>query len=142
MIINSYKILIISKTIFTLEVFMSTPPNSSTANADSLAQLTALQAAANALFIDQANTAIENAINEGKYWIVLTSFQNCNLLDLQTYFVGLGYQVQYPDMLNPNLTPQNPAQLFGQDLVDFWDNGGQVQHLSNPLRIKLLWQIP
>lgn len=121
---------------------MPTPPNASAANADSLTDLTALQAAANAEFIDQAGTAIDNAISQGLYHVVLTTFQNCNILDLQTYFIGLGYEVSYPDELNPSLSPFNPAELFGEDWDDFWNRGAHFPHLSNPVRIKLIWKLP
>lgn len=121
---------------------MSTPPNSTTANAESLAAKTALQTAANSEFIDQANYAIENATAQGLYRVVLTTFLNCNVLDLQTYFIGLGYQVDYPDLLNPNLSPYNPAELFGECWNNYWSGGGMAAHLNNPVRIRLEWKIP
>lgn len=121
---------------------MPTPPNSTTANADSLAEKTALQTAANNQFIDQAGQAIANAIDQGMYWVVLTTFQNCNILNLQTYFIGLGYEVSYPDLLNPNVSPWNPAELFGESWDDFWNKGRHFPHLDNPVRMKLIWKIP
>lgn len=121
---------------------MPTPPNSTTANADSLAERTALESAANSQFISQAAQAIDNATAQGLYRVVLTTFKNCNILDLQTYFIGLGYEVDYPDLLNPNLSPFNPAELFGQDWDNFWNRGGQFPHLNNPVRMRLEWKLP
>lgn len=121
---------------------MPTPPISSVANADSLAERTALEAVANAQFIDQSAIAIENAIAQGKYWVVLTTFENCNILNLQNYYKGLGYCVIYPDRLNPNVNPWNPAELFGQDYFDYWNHGGWPPNMGNPVRIRLEWQIP
>lgn len=122
---------------------MPTPPNQVTANAESLAAKTALQAAANAEFISQAADAIANATSQGLYWVVLTTFENCNILNLQTYFLGLGYHVFYPDLLNPNLSPCNPAELFGECWNDYWNRGRHFPHLGkDPVRIKLEWKIP
>lgn len=120
---------------------MSTP-NSVASNAASLAQKTALQAAANAQFISQTEIAIANAIDQGLYWVVLTTFEHCKILDLQTYYLSLGYHVWYPDLLNPNLNPWNPSELFGDCWVDYWNRGRHFPHLENPVRIKLTWKKP
>lgn len=121
---------------------MPTPPDSSTAKAESLAAKTALQTAANNEFIDQATQAIANATSQGLYWVVLTTFLNCNIQNLQTYFIGLGYEVEYIDARNPNLSPFNPAELFGEDWNEYWNRGGLPPHLTNPVRIKLIWKLP
>jgi len=120
---------------------MPTPPNASSANADSLTDKTALKAAANSQFIDQAGQAILAAEAEGRYFVVLTTFKDCDILGLQTYFIGLGYAVSYPDLLNPNLSPFNPAELFGADWNNYWNRNSNFPHLKNPVRIKLDWSL-
>lgn len=117
---------------------MATPISATTANTNSNANKAALQVSADASFLDQASQAINNAVSLGKFFVVLTSFENCNLIYLQNYFIGLGYRVSYPDPHNPNQII-GPAQLFGNALVSFFENGGTPTPLKNPVRIRLDW---
>lgn len=115
---------------------MATPPNRDTANTDALADLAALQAAANANFIDQAGQAIDNAVALGQIQVFLTTFENVDIETIHNYFLGLGYIVGFPDAFT--LRGQ-PAELFGESLEEFWDRNSLPPMLTNPTRILLDW---
>lgn len=122
---------------------MPVPPNAATANATSVADRTALQAAANANFISDSALAIANATSQGLFSVTLTTNENCNIVTLQTYFIGLGYQVAYPDRWNQD--PQwwwGPAGLFGFWWDQYWLRDGIPPWARNPVRMKIIWAIP
>jgi hypothetical protein len=114
---------------------MSTPDTAAQANANSIAAMTELQTAANNEFIAQAAQAIANAEALGIYYVVLTTFKNCNIINLQNYFQGLGYLVSYPYSLIAN-SPQ-PVQTY----EDYGANAVQYP-LINPTKIRLDWNLP
>jgi hypothetical protein len=119
---------------------MSTPPSASVAHALSTYDRQMLEAKANNSFMNQAGEAILNAIDQGLFWVVLTTFESCEVTFLQLFFEGLGFRVTYPDGLNPNLNPYNPAQLFGWALVNYWARNG-AEKKRNPVRLRLEWVI-
>lgn len=119
---------------------LQTPPNKSTANASTLTDLTALQTAANNLFIDQATLVINQQIAEGKYLAYVTTFENCDINALVTYFNGLGYGVSFPDQFKISGTQGQAAELFGPAFQLFWQNGGLPANLVNPIRLAISWQ--
>ena len=121
---------------------MSLPPNGSSANSNSNSNITALQAVANAQFIIQSAQAIQNAINQGLFFVVVTTFQNCNLTNLINYYHGLGYQVVLPDVHYQNGYDETPYSFYGQDYYA-WLTGSYVfSQLVNPVRIRLGWTLP
>lgn len=119
---------------------MATPPTRNTANTDTAIDLAALQLAANNYFIDQATLAITQAIATGKYVAYLTSFENCDITSLVNYFIGLGYNVSFPDMFKITGTQGQAAELFGPSWNNFWVNGGLPATFTNPTRIAISWQ--
>lgn len=120
-----------------------TPPNASLALTETETDRTALEAAANQQFIDQATVAIEQAISNGQVVAYLTTFENCNLMMLGTYFQNLGYSIILPDYFP--LNGGQPAELFGPSYVAYWENQLLYLHgrrLRNPTRIGFSWAIP
>lgn len=119
------------------------PPSSSEALAASNASQLSLQAYADSVFISETADAIANAVAQGLFSVVLTTFQDCSISNIQAYLLHLGYTISYPDFGNPNLSPNNPAQLFGQAYVDFWANNKIINQPSiNPARMKIEWAVP
>jgi hypothetical protein len=118
------------------------PPTAETAHADSKADRMALETTANAQFIAQATEAIANATTNGLFSVTLTTFMNCNIVELQNYFISLGYQVAYPDRWNnyPSWW-WGPAELFGFWWYDYWLRNGTPPFLYNPVRMKIIWVI-
>lgn len=111
-------------------------PNKDAANASTLADLTALQAAANALFISEATDLINDAILRGVYQVSVTTFENCDIASIAFSFASLGYFVSFPDHINFN---DQPAQLFGQAWFEYWRTNGLPPHLKNPARMIISW---
>ena len=120
---------------------MATPPLASDAQAATIAARIILQAQADGQFLSQAAQAITNAEDQGVYFVVLTTFENCNIRTLQAYLQSLGYVISYPEFQNPNLSPWNPAQLFGWAWDNYWNNNEVVdQPIRNPARMKMSWK--
>jgi hypothetical protein len=122
---------------------MATPPNATTANTTTQANLTALQAAANSLWISQAAAAINQAVTLGQSSVYLTTFEHCVPSYLLNYFNNLGYYVTFPDW-SP-LNGAQPAELFGAAWIAYWENQVPLASghpLRNPVRIGLSWTPP
>lgn len=119
---------------------MAIPPNALTAQTDSQTELTALQLAANTLFIDQAALVISNQIDQGLFVAYVTTFEDCDINALVTYFVGLGYGVFFPDQFKITGTQGQPAELFGPSWEQFWANGGLPPDMRNPVRMAIVWK--
>lgn len=120
---------------------MATPPNKSLANTNATTALNILLAAADQLFIDNAATAILEAISQGKYLVTLNTFENCDLRVLHDYFVGLGYAVSYPGLnMYPGAQPFQPMELFGIFWIQFWENWPFTPVIINPARVTLSWK--
>ena len=109
-------------------------PFATTANANSAANLATLQMAAFDEFMFYATDAIENAELQGKKFVVLTTFQYCNIENIQTFFISLGYAISYPDEINPDNPLYEPYEDYGV-------NGIPLPRLINPVRMKLDWTI-
>lgn len=111
----------------------------SQANSDALIAHTALVAAANQRFIDAADIQIQEAIVQGKYWVNCETFEeNIDPKALFDYYAALGYKVSFPDFTAHDLS-QQPAQLFGEFWINFWNNGLIPSSTKLPLRIILGW---
>lgn len=121
-------------------LIMATPPNKSAANASTIADLAALQSAANTQFIDQAAQVINSQISMGLFVAYVTTFENCDINALVTYFQGLGYGVFFPDQFKITGTQGQPTELFGPSWEQFWANGGLPANLTNPVRLAITWQ--
>lgn len=107
------------------------------ANTNTTAQQTAIQTAADAIFIAAADAAIANAINFGKFTTTVSTFKGVNIQTVYYYYANLGYGVSFPDV--PNNLYANPAELFGFFLDQYYNNYIASLRLSNPLRITLYW---
>jgi hypothetical protein len=119
----------------------NTPPSAIDAQAASALAKLMLQMEADTQFISQAAQAITNAENQGTFFVVLTTFENCNIMYLQNYLISLGYTISYPQFGNPNISPFNPAQLFGWAWNNYWNNNEIVnQPYRNPVRMKIVWK--
>jgi hypothetical protein len=121
---------------------MATPPSAITANANSTTDINALQAVANNQFISQSAQAINNAIAQGLFFVVLTTFKNCNIVDLINYYHGIGYQVILPDVHYQNAYDEAPYSFFGVDYYQWLTNSYVFGQLQNPVRIRLQWNTP
>ena len=121
---------------------MALPPNASTANLNSNSDITALQAIANMQFINQSAQAIANAISQGLFFCVLTTFQNCNLVNLINYYHGIGYQVVLPDVHYQVAGDNAPYSFFGVDYYDWLTNSYVFAQLTNPVRMRISWVLP
>lgn len=101
----------------------------------------ALVDAANARFIAAADVQIQEAIDQGKYWIQCITFEQ----DLDPkyifdyYATQEGYNVAFPDYSHHDLS-QQPAQLFGEFWNNFWNNERVPRCLKTPLRIVIGWR--
>jgi hypothetical protein len=117
---------------------MSTPTKSQ-ANAASTATQTAIGTAAFNQFISDINQLIATAETQGLFQVNINMAPNVDPEEVFNYFTGLGYTVSFVNTFNPANSPSNnPAQLFGQFLVDFFNNF----NLSNPAtvyRVVVAW---
>jgi len=121
---------------------MATPPTAISANSQSNTDITALQAIANTQFISQSAQAINNAINMGLFFVVLTTFKNCNLTNLINYYHGLGYQVILPDVHYQNSYDNAPYSFYGVDYYDWLTNNYVFGSILNPTRLRIEWNLP
>jgi hypothetical protein len=118
---------------------LNTPPSKSTANQTATADLAALQAAAGALFLDQATVAINQAIAAGLFTAYCTTFENCDIHGIVVSLNALGYAVGFPDIYKNTGSQANSVQQFGPNWSNFWANGG-IPALVGPVRIAISWQ--
>lgn len=121
-------------------ISMSSIP-ASTADTEAQAALTALQAADNATFILETDAAIVEMISQGKAQVSVSTFGNVLAKTIVSYYVNLGYKVVLPDY--PQSLEIQPAQLFGQFWVEFWDgtlsNTLGFNPSKNPVRLLISW---
>lgn len=117
-------------------LFSMSLPNKDAANAATLADLLALNAAADAKFILLATDLINDAILRGVYFVSINSFEYCDLVVLAKHFSDLGYAVAFPDSIHYRC---QPAQLFGQAWFDYWRTNGVPPEIKNPARIIISW---
>jgi hypothetical protein len=99
----------------------------------------ALVAAANARFIAAADIQITEAIARGVF------FANCETFEtdidpklIYDYYAALGYKISFPDLPLHDLS-QQPAQLFGEFWINFWNNGLVPKNMKHPIRIIFAW---
>lgn len=99
-----------------------------------------LVAAANQRFIDAADAQIQEAIDQGRFFVNCTSFEaDLDPKAVFDYYAGLGYQVAFPDYTSHDLS-QQPAQLFGEFWINFWNNDLVPAGMKLPLRIVIGWR--
>ena len=121
---------------------MATPPTAFTANSNTTDDIAALQAIANTRFISMSTPAINSAINMGLQYVVLTTFLNCNLTNLLTYYHSLGYQVVLPDVHYQNSYDNAPYSFYGVDYYDWLTNNYIFGQIENPTRLRIMWNLP
>lgn len=114
------------------------------ANANTIANLTARQSVADAIFISNVNGQIATADALGKTQITAYTNKMVNLPNLYTYFIALGYTVYFPDYANqhagvwPGLYNQ-PSNLFGWFWYDYWSAKLKLFGVQNPCRMTIGW---
>lgn len=118
------------------------PPSAITANSNSFTNITNLQSVANNQFIYQSTQAINNAVAMGLQYVVLTTFLNCNLVNLINYFRGLGYAVILPDVHYQSAGDNAPYSFYGVDYYQWLTNSYIFGQLQNPTRLRLEWLLP
>lgn len=121
---------------------MALPPSGPTANANSNSDITALQAIANIQFISQSAQAIDNAIAQGLFFVTLTTFKNCSLVNLMNYYQGLGYQLAFPDLHRQVAGENAPFSCWGVDYYQWLSNSLVNQQVQNPVRMRIQWPLP
>jgi len=113
----------------------------SAANAAADAALLVIQTAANAEFIANADAAINEAVAQGKYKVYLSSVKNMNFPDVFTHYRDLGYVLGPTARMSSRC---NPAALFGQFWVDYWNNVWNMSGLDDnglPYQIVISWNL-
>lgn len=118
---------------------MSSIP-ASTAITDSDAAILALVTADNAKFIADVDQQILDAIDLGKYEVSATTFGYVNPHDIYTYYLNLGYMVTFPDLIEGQAF--QPADLFGQFWIDYWNHTLLPRCAKNPVRMLVFWPSP
>lgn len=118
------------------------PPSAINANAKATQDISNLQSVANNQFIYQATPAINNAVAMGLYFVVLTTFENCNLVNLINYFRALGYTVILPDVHYQSAGDNAPYSFYGVDYYQWLTNSYIFGQLQNPVRLRLEWLTP
>jgi len=114
-------------------------PNKNTAKIDSQAAKDALEAAAGLVFVADADLAINEAIDLGKFEVTLTIQEPQSLQLLHDYFVALGYGVLYPGLgMRAGRQFWQPAQLFGIYWRQYW-TGKNTPSLPLPARMTIVW---
>ncbi len=113
-------------------------PARSVAQSETDTTYDAIVAAANAQFIAEVEVLINQAIEQGKYNLHLTTPPNVDPMYVNTYFFNLGYTISFPDALTIN---GQPAQLFGELYEQWWNNGG-IPKIQSPTRVIINWQNP
>lgn len=110
----------------------------SAANSAAIAAQEAIEDAANAVFIANADAAIADAISMGKFRVYINSVKHMSFKDIFDYYTNLGYQIGMPTCTVGN----QPAQLFGQFWIAFWENGGFLTCKCHaPCQVVILWTI-
>jgi len=117
---------------------MSTPTKTQ-ANAASTAAQNAIETAALNQFIADIDQLIETAESEGLFKVNINMAPNVDPKAVFDYFTGLGYTVTFVNTFNPANSPSNnPAQLFGQFLIDFFNNFG-LRNPTTVYRVVISW---
>lgn len=110
----------------------------SQAETDAQAAQDALEAASATNFITAADAQIQEAIDQGRFYVnCLTFDENVNPKTIFDYYTGLGYGVSFPDY--PQSLALQPAQLFGEFWINFWTNNMVPQVNKYPLRMLISW---
>lgn len=113
----------------------------SQAETDATTANNAAIAAANARFIAAADIQIQEAIDQGQFWVSATTTDDIDPQTVFKHYADLGYGVSFPDY--PTNLSLQPAELFGAYWVNFWSNGGFVpQLLKKPYRLLITWKTP
>lgn len=117
---------------------MSIP--ATTAITDSDAALLALVTADNTKFIADVDQQILDAIDLGKFEVSATTFGYVNPHDIYVYYLNLGYMVTFPDLIHGQAF--QPADLFGQFWIDYWNHTILPRGAKNPVRMLIFWPSP
>lgn len=111
-------------------------------NTNATAAHLALETAANAQFIANADLAIADATTQGQFCVYVYSLKYMNFQTILDYYLALGYVIGMPSCQTWGC---NPAGLFGQFWVDYW---GHVWHTHKccrcrlPCQVVISWKLP
>ena len=103
------------------------------ANQEAQIELNAITDAANQSFIDEADAAIQQAIEKGEFFVSLMAQKEVRPRAISDHYTDLGYEVGFA-----NYTPSgifNPSRLFGQQWQDYWNGGIIPSKMDKPYRI-------
>jgi hypothetical protein len=107
------------------------------ANAAAIAAKTALQTAADTLFIATVDVLITNTIAQGGFQITANTNKDINVQTVFSYYSNLGYQVSFPDYAT--WFESNPSNLFGPFWEAFWQYNIANLYIKNPVRMTISW---
>lgn len=115
-----------------------------TANANTQANVTTIQNAADANWIANVDSQINQAIAMGVFAVTAITTPQVNLLNVFQYYSNLGYSVFFPDFQNQNggnnpSTGVQPADYFGYVWAQFWQGLILQNVVRNPARITISW---
>lgn len=114
-------------------------PTKSQAQTDAQTAEDALVAAANQLFIDNTDVAIEAAIDQGEFFVNSAAYDhNVDPRAIFDYYTNLGYSVSFPDY--PQNLALQPAQLFGEFWINYWNNNLVPNLKKYPIRFLISWK--
>lgn len=97
--------------------------------------------AANNRFIAAADIQIQEAIDQGQFFVSCSTTDDIDPQTVFQYYANLGYGVSFPDY--PTNLALQPAELFGAYWINFWSNGGFLPRLlKKPYRLLISWKTP
>lgn len=112
---------------------MSIPKNTAKTNTET-AHNTA-ETAANTIFIAAADAQINGAIARGVFWIMVQiTDENVDIKTVVQHYMDLGYSVKFS-----GVNSGNPASLFGENWVAYWDGNGIPAEIPLPAKVKISW---
>lgn len=110
------------------------------AEIDAQAALDAIYDAANARFIANADIQIQQAIDQGLFFVNCTTSDDVDPAAIFTYYTDLGYQVRFPDYPK-NSTPTAPPDSNSGFWVSSWLNTGLTRtKLEKPYRFLIIFK--
>jgi hypothetical protein len=111
---------------------MSTPTQAET-KAAAIAAQEALTAAANALFIADADAIIADLASQGKFQVYLNHVKNVSFKDIGIYYQGLGYTVAVP-----RCSYWQEGYSYGEYWIAYY-NQRQICGCSQPCKLLITW---
>jgi hypothetical protein len=119
---------------------MSTPTKD-TVNAAALAAQDALRIAANAAFVVDADNIIASAVAQGQFEVSLPVRSPASMLDISTYYQGLGYFASYDQCSYwGQVIWMNPYTSYPFGGISSWYPYWNVCKCRTQCNIKISWK--